>query len=118
MQPQDVVTVSVVTNAVEAELVANTLRAEGIACTIEGDGRAGVVGNVEVHVLVHAWDADRARKVLKGNRDVAAPRSKGRSRKLPKKSAARAAQTRVVNGARRKPVVARARRGVSPTRST
>jgi hypothetical protein len=113
MNPQDVVTVDVVTNPLEAQMVANALRAEGIACTVEGLGQAGVDGNVEVRVLVHAWDADRARKVLKGSNDLAAPAK--RSRKRPKKEKSVVQTTRKENGIRRQRVAGKARRGVSPT---
>ena len=114
MEPQDVVTVDVVTNPVEAELVANTLRAEGIACTMEGTGQAGVTGNVEVRILVQAWDADRARRVLKASRTLNAPPTR-RSGKVSKKKRTRANGTLKARKAVRPRVSAKARRGVSPT---
>lgn len=114
MQPQDVVTVDIVTNPVEAELVANTLRAEGIACTVEGAGGAGVVGNTEVRILVHAWDADRARNFLKASRAVAKSPS-GRSRKVAKKRRKSAHGAEKANKVVRARVNAKARRGISPT---
>jgi acyl-CoA hydrolase len=116
MEPQEVVTVDIVTNPVEAEVVANTLRAEGIACTVEGGGQAGVVGNTEMRILVHAWDADRARRMLKAAAAVAAP-TNHRSGKVPKKKARtpRGQQTKAANNVRRQRISAKARRGVSPT---
>ncbi len=112
MNPQDVVTVAVVTNPLEAQMAVNTLKAEGIACTLEGLGQAGVTGNVEVRVLVHVWDGDRARRVLKGSNDLAAPAK--RSRKRPKKEKTVAA-VKKMNNVRRGRITGKARRGVSPT---
>ena len=112
MEPQEVVTVDVVTNPLEAQMVANILRTDGIACTIEGSGQAGVTGNVEVRILVKAWDADRARKLLKAPRLVTAVRSRS-----PKQvnGAAKVPAPRVANRVRRQRIAAKARRGVSPT---
>jgi hypothetical protein len=53
-------------NMAEAEMVRNLLMAEGIACEVSGENQGGFagVGVVEVTVLVHAADADRARAVI------------------------------------------------------
>jgi hypothetical protein len=64
MDAQDVVTVAVVTNPLEAEMIANCLRGEGVAATAEGGEQPGITGNTEVRILVRAWDAARARQLL------------------------------------------------------
>src|SRR5262249_5240312 len=47
-----------------ARIVANELQTEGINATVSGENQAGLSGILDVEVLVRAWDADRARKIL------------------------------------------------------
>jgi hypothetical protein len=61
---QDLVAVYTVKNAQHAEIVKNFLRSEGIACRIDGEGQLGLVGILDITLLVHAEDADRARKLV------------------------------------------------------
>jgi hypothetical protein len=109
MKPEDVVTVDVLSNPLEAEMVANSLRTGGVACIVEGSGQAGVTGDVEVRILVRAWDADRARKLIKAMPAVTAISSHS-----PKRAARGAHADRAANGVRRQRIAAKARRGVSP----
>ncbi len=65
MDSEDLVTVYTVNSDVEAEIIRNALMAEGIACEIGGETQAGLAGVLEIDILTHASDADRARKVLR-----------------------------------------------------
>jgi hypothetical protein len=61
---QDLVAVYTVKTAQQAELVKNFLCGEGIACRIDGEGQVGLAGILDIALLVHAEDADRARKLI------------------------------------------------------
>jgi hypothetical protein len=61
---QDLVTVYTVKTAEQAEIVKNFLHGEGIACRIDGEGQVGLAGILDIALLVHAEDADRARKLI------------------------------------------------------
>jgi hypothetical protein len=61
---QDLVTAYTVKTAEQAEIVKNFLHSEGIACRIDGEGQIGLAGIVDISLLVHAADADRARKLI------------------------------------------------------
>jgi hypothetical protein len=61
---QDLVTIYTVKTAEQAEIVKNFLRGEGIACRIDGEGQVGLAGILDISLLVHAEDADRARKLI------------------------------------------------------
>jgi Putative prokaryotic signal transducing protein len=61
---QDLVTAYTVKTAQQAEIVKNFLRSEGIACRIDGEGQIGLAGIMDIALLVHAGDADRARKLI------------------------------------------------------
>jgi hypothetical protein len=61
---QDLVTVYTVKTAEQAEIVKNFLRGEGIACRIDGEGQFGLAGILDISLLVHAEDADRAHKLI------------------------------------------------------
>jgi hypothetical protein len=88
---EDIVTVAVVTNPLEAKMIANMLRAEGIAATAEGGNQPGITGNAEVRILVRGWDAARARKALRAERSLAEPVSRSPKRvttiKMPRPAA-------------------------------
>lgn len=47
-----------------ARMIVNELKAEGIDATVSGENQAGLSGILDVEVLVRAWDADRAKKIL------------------------------------------------------
>jgi hypothetical protein len=61
---QDLVSVYTVKTAQQAEIIKNFLHGEGIACRIDGQGQLGLAGILDVALLVHAEDADRARKLI------------------------------------------------------
>ena len=65
MEPEDLVSVYTVTSPAEAEIVRSSLESVGIACQIGGETQAGLAGILEIDVLTHANDADKARKHLR-----------------------------------------------------
>lgn len=60
----EVVTVYTTNDLYEAEIIRNELRDAGISCQIDGESQGGFTEIVESKVLVHAWDADKARKLI------------------------------------------------------
>jgi len=66
MEYNDLVSVSTLTNSVEAEILKNFLQAEGIHCTLEGEETAANLGLAAfaINVMVRAGDADHARKLI------------------------------------------------------
>lgn len=60
----EVVVVYTTNDIYEAEIIRNELQADGIACELDGESQGGFTGIVETKLLVHAWDADRARHVI------------------------------------------------------
>lgn len=48
----------------EAEIIRNELHEAGIKCEVDGESQGGFTEIVETKVLVRAWDADRARKII------------------------------------------------------
>ena len=66
MDPKESVQVYTVSNPLEADMICNMLKAEGIAAMSPGDYQAGYsgVGAIEIPIMVHAEDADRARRIL------------------------------------------------------
>ena len=53
---------------VEAELVKNFLTSAGIKCAVEGANQAGFAAAIPIRIMVRAWDADRAKKMLEKER--------------------------------------------------
>ncbi|MHB8899969.1 MAG: putative signal transducing protein [Thermoguttaceae bacterium] len=49
----------------EAEIIRNELHEAGIKCELDGASQGGFTDIVETKLLVRAWDADRARRVIK-----------------------------------------------------
>ena len=66
MSSDELVTVYTVKNPVQAELVRIALENEGISCHLDGEGQGGggLVGVFDMHVVVRAADAERAREVI------------------------------------------------------
>jgi hypothetical protein len=60
----EVVAVYTTTDLYEAEIIRNELREEGIACELDGESQGGFTEIVETKLLVRAWDADRARRLI------------------------------------------------------
>lgn len=60
----ELVTVQRCRTAPDAEIVKNFLESEGIKAKIAGETQAGLTGIVEIPILVHAIDADKAVKLL------------------------------------------------------
>ena len=48
----------------EAEIIRNSLRDAGIACELDGEAQGGFTEIVETKLLVRAWDADRATRLI------------------------------------------------------
>jgi hypothetical protein len=48
----------------EAEILRNELHEAGIKCELDGESQGGFTEIVETKLLVRAWDADRARRVI------------------------------------------------------
>ena len=48
----------------EAEIIRNELHDAGISCELDGESQGGFTELVETKVLVRAWDADRARRLI------------------------------------------------------
>ncbi len=48
----------------EAEIIRNELHAAGIRCELDGESQGGFTELVETKLLVRAWDADRARRLI------------------------------------------------------
>jgi Putative prokaryotic signal transducing protein len=88
MDSQDLVTVYTVNSAAEAEIVRNAFKAEGIDCEIGGETQAGLAGVLEIDILTHASDAERARKLL---RQLRKEKKERRQRHLEAKKARAAA---------------------------
>jgi hypothetical protein len=63
-QPVEVYTTN---NPAEAQLRRNMLVGEGIKCELDSENQAGLLGLVDVHLLVRAWDEGRARRILAGH---------------------------------------------------
>jgi len=48
----------------EAEIIRNELHDAGIKCELDGESQGGFTELVETKLLVRAWDADRARRMI------------------------------------------------------
>ncbi len=48
----------------EAEIIRNELHDAGISCELDGETQGGFTELVETKILVRAWDADRARRLI------------------------------------------------------
>jgi hypothetical protein len=64
MQDVDLVDVYTVKNPAIAEIIKNALEAEDIRCRLDNESQAGLTGIFDIHVLVRADDADRARELI------------------------------------------------------
>jgi hypothetical protein len=64
-QDANEVEVVYITNDVyEAEILRNELHGAGIKCELDGMSQGGFTELVETKLLVRAWDADRARRII------------------------------------------------------
>lgn len=61
----ELVEVGTASTAVEAEMIKNFLVGQGVKCAIEGGNQAGFVTAIPIRLMVRAWDADHAKKLLK-----------------------------------------------------
>ncbi len=64
MDANEPVVVATTTNFPEAEILKNLLENEGLKCELEGENQGSLTGVLGISVMVRAWDADRARKIL------------------------------------------------------
>ena len=64
MDPQELIPVYTTNDPTLASILVNALKDEGIAATAEGGNQAGLVGIMDIRILVKAWDEARARAVI------------------------------------------------------
>ena len=64
MDAQEPVRIYSVNNTQQADIIKNFLQSEGIACRVEGEGELALTGLLDFGLLVHAEDADMARKLI------------------------------------------------------
>ena len=62
--PDKIEVVYVTNDVYEAEIIRNELHEAGIKCELDGESQGGFTEIVETKVLVRAWDADRARRMI------------------------------------------------------
>jgi hypothetical protein len=62
--PNETIVVYTTNDVYEAEIIRNELRDAGIACELDGESQGGFTELVETKLLVRAWDADRARRLI------------------------------------------------------
>ena len=73
MDPTEPVEVYSSFRPAEAEIIKNMLEAEGIEADVTGDTQGSFTGATpEVTIMVHAADADRARKLILAHQEAAA----------------------------------------------
>jgi hypothetical protein len=65
MEKEDLVSVYTVKSSAEAEIVRASLESVGIACQIGGESQAGLAGVLEIDILTHVSDAEKARKHMR-----------------------------------------------------
>ena len=63
-EANEIVTVYTTNDVYEAEIIRNELHEAGIACELDGESQGGFTEIVETKILVRAWDADRALKLI------------------------------------------------------
>jgi hypothetical protein len=70
VEQQDLVSVFMASNSIEAEIVKNALIGQDIKAFVEGGLQAGEMGlaGIPVHVQVPAVDAERARQFIEAHR--------------------------------------------------
>lgn len=64
MDANTFLTVYTVNDANHAELIKVELQGQGIACRLDGENQAGFSHVLDIGIMVHAKDADRARKFI------------------------------------------------------
>jgi hypothetical protein len=64
MDKDDLIPVWSVPTAVQAEMIKNFLGGAGIKCAVEGENQGGWAGALPIRLLVRAWDAEHAKKLL------------------------------------------------------
>src|SRR5262245_104695 len=65
MDKEDLISVYTVKSSAEAEIVRASLESVGIACQIGGESQAGLAGVLEIDILTHVSDAEKARKHMR-----------------------------------------------------
>ncbi len=60
----EVVAVYTTNDVYQAEILRSLLHDAGIACELDGESQGGFTHLVETKLLVRAWDADHARRVI------------------------------------------------------
>jgi hypothetical protein len=92
MENEDLVSVYTVKSSAEAEIVRGSLESVGIACQIGGESQAGLAGVLEIDILTHVSDAEKARKHL---RLLRKEKKERRQRRLEAKKSREEQETRV-----------------------
>jgi hypothetical protein len=67
MDADEMVEVCTLRDAIKAEIIKNALADEGIACEIENESQAAMTGIFDIRILVPAWRADQARKLIESH---------------------------------------------------
>ncbi len=62
--PNETVVVYTTNDIYQAEIIRGELHSAGIACELDGTSQGGFTELVETKLLVHAQDADRARRLI------------------------------------------------------
>ncbi len=74
------VTVCTVNNSYEADVIETALQRKGVLCHLDDQGQAGQSDALEIGILVWAWDADLARRIIRHKLQNHSPRSRRRRR--------------------------------------
>ncbi|MCA9103585.1 MAG: DUF2007 domain-containing protein [Pirellulales bacterium] len=67
MDADELVEVCTVRDAIKAEIIKNALADEGIPCDIENESQAAMTGIFDIRIMVPAWHADHARKLIESH---------------------------------------------------
>ena len=67
MNADEPIVVYTTNNLADAEIRRSLLQGEGIKCELDSENQAGLVGLLDVNLLVRPQDEDRARKILAGH---------------------------------------------------
>ena len=75
MKTDEALTVCTVNNPYEANVIKTALQGKGVLCQLDDQGQAGQSDPVEIGILVWAWDADLARRIIRHKLQNHRPRS-------------------------------------------
>lgn len=64
-EASEIVVVYTTNDVYQAEIIRAQLHDAGISCELDGESQGGFTHLVETKLLVRAWDADHARRIIK-----------------------------------------------------